>query len=124
MLTWGVAPLRRAAVLGAAAVALGALRLPGRPHTLCLFRAITGVPCPLCGGTTAASDLGRAHPVAALAANPVVVLGALALVLAASPAGIAAVRSWRALPGRYRVWVGAAILGSAELWQLVRFGIL
>lgn len=115
--------MRRAAALAAAAVALALVRLPWRPHTVCLLRATTGIPCPLCGGTTAGVRVGQGRIVAALQANPVVVVGAVVLILAGSSPGQRAVRSWRSLPGRSRVLLGAAVLVFAECWQLARFGL-
>lgn len=59
------------------------------PHTICLFRAVTEVPCPTCGGTRAtialvSGDLGLAfgyNPLvtAAWLLLPAVLLGALVL---------------------------------------------
>ena len=98
--------------------------MPGRPHTVCLLRAVTGIPCPLCGGTTAAVRVGQGDLRAALTANPVVVIGALVLVLAATPYGRRAVRSWRALPASSRLLLGSAVLVFSECWQLTRFGLL
>jgi hypothetical protein len=117
-------PLSRFAALGAAAVALAAVRIPGRPHTLCVFRAVTGLPCPLCGGTTAAVRVGQGRLLAAFAANPVVILGAAVLVLVSTEYGRRAVRSWRALPPRSRLLLGSAVLVLSEGWQLVRFGFM
>jgi hypothetical protein len=117
-------PLSRFAALGAAAVALAAVRIPGRPHTLCAFRAVTGLPCPFCGGTTAAVRVGQGRLTAALSANPMVVLGAAVLVLVSTEYGRRAVRSWRALPLRSRLLLGSAVLVLSEGWQLVRFGLM
>lgn len=103
----------------AVAVALGSVHLSGRPPTLCAFRALTGVPCPFCGGTTAAVELGRGHLGAALAASPLAVLGAP--VVAALPVLRAPLAR---LPPRWR-WGGLlVVLAAAETWQLVRFGLL
>jgi hypothetical protein len=110
-----------------AAFALANLRIPGRPATLCPLRAITGVPCPFCGGTTAAVHLGRLDLLGALRANPVVVVGALVIV--ATPATIRVLATghveWLAPPTRRTVAlaIGLALVFS-ECWQLVRFGIL
>ncbi len=110
--------------MAAAALALAAVRVPGRPHTICLLRATTGLPCPFCGGTTAAVDVGRGHLPQALGANPLVVLGAIGLILAGFPWGRRAVRYWRALPPTYRVLLGGTVLLASECWQLARFGLL
>jgi hypothetical protein len=111
--------LGRYAVLAAGAVALGALHLRHRPSTICPFRALTGLPCPFCGGTTAASRLGHGDVRGALAASPiaVVMLGIWPLVGAISPP-----RWWR--HRRLRITAIVLILTVAELWQLVRFGLL
>ncbi|MDX6228645.1 MAG: hypothetical protein QOI76_2035 [Frankiales bacterium] len=119
----GWVPLRRFAVMGAAAVALGAVQLPNRPHTLCLLRAVTGIPCPLCGGTTAAVRVGQGHLAAGLAANPLAFFGAIALVLAGLPMGRRAVAVWRSQSPSVRVLLGTAVLAAGECWQLARFGL-
>jgi len=63
--------------LGLGALWLAAwLRLPG-PE--CLFRKLTGWPCPLCGGTRAFRDLARGDWGAALWTSPLACLLALAL---------------------------------------------
>jgi hypothetical protein len=112
----------RVAVVAGGAAFLGALRIHRPPGlaTVCVLRAATGVPCPLCGSTTAFTRLGQGRVAAALLANPVVLLVALALVLA--PTGAFA-RLSRA-PERV-VW--ALVLGTVALswgWQLARFGFL
>lgn len=110
---------RRAVGLALAAVALAALHLPWRPPTFCLLRATTGIPCPVCGGTTAAVDLGRGLPWQALQASPLVVLGAVALVLRPLLPVAALVTSRRA------VWASILAVGVlSELWQLDRFGLV
>jgi hypothetical protein len=109
----------RCASVGVAAVALAALHLAHRPPTLCLLRAVTGVPCPFCGGTTAAVALGGGHVPAALAASPLA--GVVALAWLADP--VVARPAWWADARRRRAAVLAALLAS-ELWQLHRFGLL
>ena len=123
---------QRVAVGGVAALVLANLHVPGRPATLCPFRALTGVPCPFCGGTTAAVNLGHFDALGALRANPVVVAGAVALVT--MPAMLA-LRSSRPIaplvalsrttisPTTIRVVIAIAVVFS-EVWQLFRFGIL
>src|SRR5438874_12841433 len=56
------------AVLGAAPILA---LLPGHAGLPCPLRTLTGVPCPLCGGTTSVEDVFRGHVVAALQANPI-----------------------------------------------------
>jgi hypothetical protein len=107
----------RGAVLAAAAVGLALVHLPGRPTTLCALRALTGVPCPLCGGTTAFVDLGHGRVGAALAASPIAVLGGVAVVLAP-------LRAWRPLTPQARRVLVLVVGVASELWQLHRFGLL
>lgn len=111
--------LGRAAALAAAALVLAALVLPWRPPTLCVLRAVTGLPCPACGGTTAMVALGRADLVAAFQASPLVTLGAPLWVL--WPRLRPAVDRWRRARGR-RWGIATVLLVAAlsELWQLHR----
>lgn len=58
--------------------------LPGHAGLPCPLRTLTGVPCPLCGGTTSVEDVFRGHVLGALQANPLgvaVVVAALALLV-------------------------------------------
>lgn len=107
--------LGRAAVGMALAVLLATVHVPGRPSTACVLRGLTGIPCPFCGGTTAAAAVGRLDLMAALRASPAAVAGAAAFVLAPLLPHLPPVR------GR---WLIAFFLGFAELWQLARFGLL
>ena len=71
-----------AALMLAAGAALPLV--PGHPGIVCPLRALTGVPCPLCGMSTSVEQIVRLRPGAALAANPagfVVVAAALAVLL-------------------------------------------
>jgi Protein of unknown function (DUF2752) len=118
----------RAAAGGIAAVALANLSIPGRPSTLCPFRAITGIPCPFCGGTTAAVRIGHLDLVGALRANPLVVVGAVLVVaipvLMSAPRAVA---TRAARPRFSRRTIAAMItvaIAFSEVWQLFRFGIL
>lgn len=111
-------PARLALLLGLA-VLLAHVRLSGRPATLCLLRATTGIPCPLCGGTTAAVAVGSGDLTGALRASPLAVLGAP--VVAALPALRGRLDR---VPARVRVGALLAALLAAEAWQLVRFGLL
>jgi hypothetical protein len=109
----------RIAVLAALVVVLAAVHVR-RPPTLCLLRATTGVPCPFCGGTTAAVDVGKGQLSAALAASPLGVA-----MLAASPAlGVVHAPQWWS---RHRSRLIPVVLGAvalAEIWQLYRFGLI
>jgi hypothetical protein len=113
-----------------AAVASGLLALAWlpRPHTICPFLMLTGIPCPFCGGTHAGIDLGRGQPVAALRASPLAVFGAVALVLLPILRTTGLAERWRQLPARTRSTLAitgiVAALAVSEVWQLVRFGLL
>jgi hypothetical protein len=110
-----IAVARRVSLLALAMLVLAAVHLPGRPSTMCVLRSLTGVPCPLCGGTTAGVQLGHGDVVGALRASPIAVLGAIGFAL--EPLGLPSL-------GRYRwAFVGVVAL-AGELWQLQRFGIL
>ena len=107
----------RLAGLLVAAVALAQVHPRGRPATLCLLRRLTGVPCPFCGGTTAAVHVGRADLVGALRASPLALLGAPVVAM------LPLVRdTLRRLPAIARLGALAAALLWSELWQLHRFG--
>jgi hypothetical protein len=111
--------LARVAALVGTALLLASLVLPWRPPTLCLLRGLTGVPCPVCGSTTALVGLGRGDLAAALAASPLVVLGAPVWVLWPRLAPV--LRRWRAALGAHSA--PAAVVGIAllsQLWQLHR----
>lgn len=114
------AVLVRAAALAGAALVLAALVLPWRPPTLCLLRALTGLPCPACGGTTAMVALGRGQWSQALSASPLVVLGAPLWVLWPRLAGAAS--RLRARLGRRSTPVAVVLVAAAsQLWQLHRY---
>ncbi|MDX6197100.1 MAG: hypothetical protein QOJ79_251 [Actinomycetota bacterium] len=84
---------------------------------MCTLRALTGIPCPFCGGTTAAVHVGRADLPGALRASPLAVLAAVAAVTL--PLARARIAS---LPRRVVLGSVAASLLASELWQLHRFG--
>ncbi|MDN3354571.1 DUF2752 domain-containing protein [Actinomadura sp. DC4] len=106
--------------MATAAVLVSTVHRIHDPGTLCPLRALTGIPCPLCGGTTVFIELGAAHPVAALLASPAVVFGAIGLATAPLGSG----RRWWALDSRIRAWIIGVALGLSWVWQLARFGFL
>ena len=89
--------------------------LPGHPSLHCPLRALTGLPCPLCGLSTSVEETVRLHLGDALAVNPLgvlLVLVALAL-LVLRPARLALPRA--AIP---------AVLAVSWLFELHRFSFL
>jgi len=112
------------------AISLGLLWLAWlpRPHTICPFLMLTGIPCPFCGGTHAGIDLGRGHPIAALRASPLAVCGAVVVVILPILRTTSLAARWRQLPAKTRNTVAitaiVAALAASEVWQLVRFGLL
>jgi hypothetical protein len=79
----GVAPL--GAIFGgigvAVAAVVGLLGLDRLPLTFCVFKGLTGWPCPTCGSTRAAALLFHLDPAGALAMNPFTTL--IAVIIAA-----------------------------------------
>jgi hypothetical protein len=104
----------RAAGAAGAALALASLHVQ-RPATFCLLRAATGIPCPLCGSTTAYVRAGRGDLLGALLANPVTLLAGVVLVLAP-------LLSRRVhVPPRAVPWLLTCTVAFAWTWQLARF---
>lgn len=110
----------RVAAMATAAVAAAWVHRVHDPGVICPLRTVTGIPCPLCGGTTVFMEFGSGRPGQAVLANPVALTGAVAIALA--PLGLGA-RWWGLAPKtRRRVLVSALV--ASELWQLVRLGVL
>jgi hypothetical protein len=98
-------------------VVVAYVHLPYRPATLCVVRGLTGIPCPFCGGTTAAVQAGRGDAVAALRASPLAVIGTpMAAVWPLLSTAAARV------PSSIKLGSLLAALAGSELWQLHRFG--
>jgi len=81
-LTWGAVAV--AAVLLAPLATRTAALLPG-----CLFRDLTGLPCPTCGTAHAALALARLDLPHAIAFNPLATVGALVFLLGGAAAAVA-----------------------------------
>jgi hypothetical protein len=61
----------------ASAGAIALLRLDHLPFTVCLFKAMTGWPCPACGSTRAVGHLAHADVAGAFAMNPLATAAAV-----------------------------------------------
>jgi hypothetical protein len=96
----------------------------------CPLRTLTGIPCPGCGMTTAATGLVAGDIATALAANPFILgLAVLALVapplLAARAAGLVGPPVVWSDPARRRVsWAVGLLALVSWSYQLHRFGYL
>ena len=120
----GVAGLWAAGAAAAYQAALGGkgLWLP------CPLRTLTGIPCPLCGMTTAATALASGDLGAAMAANPFVLAVAgftlvMAVLMVARVVGWApAAAQWPAPRRRQGYWVAAVLAVLSWAFQLHRFG--
>jgi len=94
----------------------------------CMLRTLTGIPCPLCGMTTAATGLAAGHLRTALAANPFVLALAagtlwMTVLLAARAVGLAAAPAPWSDAARRRTWWAVGVLAAASWsFQLHRFG--
>ncbi len=104
----------------ASAVALRPLWLALAPHLrTCVFRSLTGFPCPTCGTTRAAIAMLHGDLATALAANPLAAAAGLLFVAGAPLAAIWAVAGWPApvirspLTARARI---AAVVVVAVNW--------
>jgi hypothetical protein len=92
----------------------------GGGATACIFRNLTGVPCPTCGATRAARAMLAGHPVEAVLWNPLLVTGgAVASMWVAVVAVSGRGRDIRIGP-RWRTWLWAsAALAFAANWAYI-----
>jgi hypothetical protein len=103
---------------GAAMVGLGIVlpHLPHDPGVPCPLRTLTGIPCPLCGMSTAVKAGLAGHVRASLAANPFGLVAVLVALLLIARPGVRSVRMPLA------VVVGCAT--ASWVWELHRFGLV
>jgi hypothetical protein len=95
----------------------------------CLLRTLTGVPCPVCGMTTAAVALVRGEAGTAFAANPLI-FGLAALALAAVPLVVLRATGvlkppepWSPSRRRWAGWLFGLLALASWLFQLHRLGV-
>lgn len=108
-------PLAALWAIGAACAAMTAPLLPYLASLAgpCALHTLTGIPCPTCGATRAASALVHGHVTAALAFNPLAAL-ALSLGLVGGPVAPA----WVLLRGPLPIWrpgLGTRVLLAAAI---------
>jgi hypothetical protein len=105
--------LRALRFAGAGVLGVAAVRpMLGDPGFGCPLRALTGVPCPLCGMTRGVTDAVRGNPVEALLMNPgSVVLVALAVVLLVA---------WRWRRTTVPMWTAPAVIAALWAFQLFK----
>jgi len=99
---------------------IAVLHLDRLPFSLCVFKAVTGLPCMTCGTTRAFARLARLDLAGALAMNPLVTLATLAL-LPWAAADLALLPRGRALrlelsPPAARVARIAAVIAVLANW--------
>ena len=99
------------------------LKPAGSEATLCVFRNVTGLPCPTCGSTRAALSAVQGRPLDAIAFNPfVTVAGALSIGWLAMRVGFRRRIEINLAPRqRTLVWVVIAALLGAN-WVYVILG--
>jgi hypothetical protein len=112
-----VVELRDVRIAGVALLAAGAAMSASgiHPALVCPLRALTGVPCPLCGMTTSVEATLQGDPGSALAANPAGLLAVAAAVL------VLVVRVPRIVVPRV-VLIG--VLAGMWAFELNRYGVL
>lgn len=113
----GVVELRDVRIAGIGLIAAGAaISATGvHPTLICPLRALTGIPCPLCGMTTSVEATLQGEPGTALSANPAGLLAVVAAML------LLVVRLPRIVVPRA---VLIAVLGGMWVFELHRYGVL
>jgi len=111
----------------ASALALRPLWLAAAPILRpCIFRSITGIPCPTCGTTRAATAFLNGEILAAFAANPLAAAMGLLFVAGAPIATLWAIARWPVplLPTPLPMWVriGAVALIASNWIYVITAG--
>lgn len=108
-------PAREVRLLGAAMLAVAAVRplVPIEFVPPCPLRAMTGIPCPMCGMTRGVTALVHGDLGDALFMSP----GSLVAVALA----ILLVVQWRTKRLVMPVWLIAGLLGVLWMWQLFKY---
>jgi len=103
---------------GAAMIGLGVglPLLPHNPGLPCPLRTLTGIPCPMCGMTTAVKAVLAGHVQTSVAANPFGIVAVLVAVLLMLRPSMCSAR----LP--ISLLAGAALV--SWVWELHRFHII
>jgi len=80
----------------------------------CVFRSLTGIPCPTCGTTRAATAFLDGNLLAAFTANPLAAVVGLLFVVGAPLATLWAVARWPVpkLPAPLPMWVRLGAVGT------------
>jgi hypothetical protein len=97
---------------------------------ICPLRELTGVPCPLCGLTTASTALAGGDLSASLAANPFALplaigTAMMAVLMVCRALGVAApARRWGRRAQRTTVVIVAALAAVSWAVQLRRYGLI
>lgn len=79
----------------------------GPAGTTCIFKRVTGEPCPTCAGTRATLALASGHPIHAFVLNPLVTIAILAGVV------------WLGLSIANRRPLGAPSLHQRRVWLIL-----
>ena len=108
------------------AVALRPVWLALAPHLRsCIFRSLTGISCPTCGTTRAATAFLDGNLIAAFAANPLAAAAGFLFVVGAPLAVIWTLAEWRVpvLPNPLPNWmrIGAILLIAANWIYIISF---
>ena len=114
-------------VAAVSAVALRPLWLAAAPHLRpCVFRSLTGIPCPTCGTTRAATTFLDGDLLTAFAANPLAAAAGSIFVFGAPIGVLWALARWPvpALPTPLPSWIRASVVAiiAANWAYVIAFG--